>query len=440
MPRWPSLHHAHDLPDDVLVSVQGVTRAVAPPDPELPQWLARLLPKSGLAGMGGMVPEVGIEDDVEEEDDLDVEEDEEPSALKEISFELRRGEGLGILGPDRTARRLLLRILTGAVPPTTGIVVVRGRIAPVLRSDLVKLSSPEAGQKAVFLAARFLHLPQSLLSRRWREILEFAKLDDLADLEPRKYRTMSTARLLLSAALHLDVDVYLLDDSVNSDAAFAVRCFDLLEQRQREGAAVIQVGSTKIENLARLCGEVMWLEEGGVAHRGRPVDVAVAIEKMPREEKLHPLSAPLAASLAEPGEVEVPAEGATVDLELHVLRKNLAMTFALQLTDRNGRQTHLEQEPVRASGLGLYRLRIFIPGGLLPDGTYEAKLLAELGAGKSQPAPARELLTFDLVSSGQDAAEAGDDGLTFELLLDADDEEGEGTLEDVEWRVSRASS
>jgi ABC-type polysaccharide/polyol phosphate transport system ATPase subunit len=437
MSRSHLLHHAHDLPDDVLVSVQGVTRAVAPPDPELPKWIARLLPKSGLAGTGGMIPDVGMEDDVDEED-IEVEEDEEPAALKEISFELRRGEGLGILGPDRTARKVLFRILTGAIPPTTGMVVVRGRIAPVLRSDLAKLSV-ETGEKAVFLAARFLHWPRSLLRTRWREILEFAKLDELADLEPRRYRTMSTARMLLSAVLHLDVDVYLLDDSVNDDAAFAVRCLDLLEQRQREGAVVIQgSGRMMIENLARLCGEVIWLEDGGITHRGRPVEVAVAVEKAHKEE-LHPLSAPLAASLADPGEVEVPAEGATIDIELEVLRKNLEMTFALQLMDRHGRQTHLEQpESVRSKGPGLYRLRIYIPGGLLPDGTYETKLLAEVGVRGSEPAPARELLVFDLVSTGQDAAEAGDDGLTFELLLD-DDEVGE-TVDDVEWRVSRTSS
>src|SRR5437667_10331088 len=103
MLRSRSTHRAYDLPDDVLVSVQGLTRAVAAPNPELPQWLVRVLPKSGLAGSGAMGPDVDMEDSVDEELDLEVDEEEGPQALKEISFELRRGEGIGILG-DQKAR------------------------------------------------------------------------------------------------------------------------------------------------------------------------------------------------------------------------------------------------------------------------------------------------------------------------------------------------
>jgi ABC-2 type transport system ATP-binding protein len=437
MLRSRSTHRAYDLPDDVLVSVQGLTRAVAAPNPELPKWLVRVLPKSGLAGSGAMGPDVDMEDSVDEELDLEVDEEEGPQALKEISFELRRGEGIGILG-DQKARRTLFRILTGAIPPSTGVVVVRGRIAPVLKNDLVKLTSTETGERAVFMAGRFLHWPPALLRRRWVEIVEFAMLGELAGLEPRKYAPASTRRLLLSAALHLDSDVFILDESLQGDPAFAVRCLELLEQRQREGAAVIQGGFKMVENLARLCGEVVWLKHGAVHHRGRPVEVAVAVEKG-RKEELHVLSAPLLASLADPSPVDVPSKGATVDIELHVLRNNLGITFTLQLKDWSGRETQFPQaEGVRVAELGLYRLGIFIPGGLLSDGTYEAKLLAEVGVAGSEAGPLRDLLTFEIVSTGQSEAEPGDEGLTFELVLDSDDIEE--TPHDVEWRVSRSHS
>jgi lipopolysaccharide transport system ATP-binding protein len=437
MLRSRSMHPAYDLPDDVLVSVQGVTRAIAAPSPELPQWLARVLPKSGLAGGGSLGPDVDMEDSVDEEVDLEVDEEEEPQALKEISFELRRGEGIGILG-DQKARRTLFRILTGAIPPTSGVVLVRGRIAPVLKNDLMKLTSTETGERAVFMAARFLHWPRPVLRRRWAEILEFAMLDELAGMEPRKYAPALTRRLLLSTALHLDSDVFILDESLETDPAFAVRCLELLEQRQREGAAVIQGGFKMVENLARLCGEVLWLMNGAVLERGRPVDVAVATEKV-RKEELHVLSAPLLASLADSGPVDVPSEGATVDIELHVLRRSLDITFTLLLKDWNGREQQFAQpEGVRPADPGLYRLGIFIPGGLLSDGTYEAKLVAEVGVTGSKAGPPRDLLMFEIVSTGQEEAEAGDEGLTFELVLDSD-EIGE-TAEDVEWRVSRSHS
>ena len=440
MPRSLSLHHGHDLPDDVLLSVRGVSRAVGPGVPQAPRWLARVLPKSGLAGAGAWSPEFADDEvDDEEEDDLVDDlggEDEEPSVLKEISFDLRRGEGIGILGNDQKARRTLFRILTGAVPPSSGMALVRGRVAPVLKNDLMKLTGAETGKQAVFVVARFLQWRRSHLRKRWDEILEFARLDELSDLEPGKHRYATTTRLLLSAALHLDAEVYLIDESFHRDRSFAERCLDMLEQRQQEGAAVIQGGWLMIENLARLCNEVLWLEDGGIAYRGRPVDVAIAVEKG-RKEELHPLAVPVSASLDDSGPVEVDSVGATVDLELHVLRKGLNMTFTLQLTDSNGDETQFEQpESVRSDDPGLYRLRISIPGGLLADGTYEAKLLAEVGVRGSKPAPPRELLTFEIVSTGHDEAEAGREGLGFELLFD----EVEETPADVERIVSRSPS
>jgi ABC-2 type transport system ATP-binding protein len=429
-----SLAHPHDLPDDVVLSVREITRALAHPQPELPRWLARVLPKSGLAG--GIGPDV---DDDEMDEELEgAEEDEEPAALREITFDVRRGEGLGILGADGQARRTLTRILTGAVPPSTGTIVVRGRMVPVLRRELSRLAVAEAGKDAVFVVARFLRWPRSTLRSRWEEILELAKLDELAHLPQRKYFDRSRARLLVSAALHVDASVYLVDESITSDHDLAARCFDLLEQRQREGAAVVQIGNVKVENLARLCNEVLWLEGGRVAHRGRPLDVAMAVTEA-HVERVHPLSAPVTAALSEPGEsLDVPPAGGTVDFVLEVLRGNLDMSFSLELVDRAGRAFQLEQpENVRSKGPGRYLLRVFIPGGLLPDGTYECTLIADVGP-SSDAARRRELLTFEVTLTGQDEAERGDDGPTFELLPDTDDLQE--VPADVEWRVSRSAS
>jgi ABC-2 type transport system ATP-binding protein len=427
--------HLHGLPEDVVVSVRGVTRAIAAPEPELPRWLARMLPKSGLAG-GVVGPEI---DDEELDDDLEMDEEEEPATLREISFDVRGGEGLGILGADGKARRTLMRILAGAIPPSTGTVVVRGRMVPVLRRDLSRLALAETGKEAVYVAARFLHWPRSTLRSRWDEILDLAKLDELAHLPHRKYVERSRTRLLVSAALHVDASVYLVDESIASDHDLAARCFDLLERRQREGAGVIQVGNVRIENLARLCNEVLWLEDGRVAHRGRPLDVAMAVTEA-HVERVNPFSVPVTATLSGPGEsVDVPPEGGTVDFELEVLRGNLDMVFSLQLVDGAGRAFQLEQpQNVRSKGPGRYLLRIFIPGGLFPDGTYEGKLIVDMGANAGEAARRRELLTFEVVSTWQEELDSGDDGPTFELLPDADDVPTGPA--DVEWRASRSSS
>src|SRR5919198_3148118 len=174
MRRSGSRHHAHELPEGVLLSVQDVSRSVAPEIAPLPRWLARILPKSGIAG------QTTLADDFDDEEDPDDDEEEEAvelrSTLHEISFDVRAGEGVGIVGPNQSARKALLQIIFGGIPPTTGRVLVRGRVAPLLRSDVIRYTGKEWGESAVFLAARFLHWPRGLLRERWSEILKFARL------------------------------------------------------------------------------------------------------------------------------------------------------------------------------------------------------------------------------------------------------------------------
>src|SRR6185312_3748921 len=201
---------------------------------ELPRWLKRVLPKSGLAGKGANVPDA---DDADNPDDEMLDTGwEENAALDEISFELRSGEGLGILGIG-DARSTLLRILIGALPPTTGRIVVRGRIAPLLVRDLTRYARQEVGEDAIYLVARFMRWPKSLLRDRMDEIREFARLEELEHLATRKRDRVATLRLLLSAALHLDASVYALDGGIGDDPDFGVRVYDVVEQRKAEGAA-----------------------------------------------------------------------------------------------------------------------------------------------------------------------------------------------------------
>ena len=428
MRRSSVLRDVPPLPDDVLVSAQGVSRAAPAPDPEPPRWLKRILPKSGIAGQLGPIADSGVGEDDEEEDEE--EEDADVGgrgfALQEVSFEVRAGEGVAIAGADSAATLGLLRILTGALPPTTGRVFIRGRVAALVKQDLVKYFATASGHKALFIVCRFLHWPRSLLQARMDEIMKFARLEELEEIrkiDPRAHRNKSTMRLLFSAALHMDANVYVVDEGIPSDDEFGARCFDLLEQRQSEGAGVVQRSQKRVEEVARLCREVLWIEEGALKFRGRPLDVAIEAERAYKED-LHPLSVPIFASLADSRElVEVGGDGGTVEIDLEILRKHLHLGLTLQLTDCNGKSIGLDHpDRFHCEGAGLYRLCISIPGGLLPDAGYDARLLADIGAFGADPMPPRELLAFEIVS--------GSNG----------DVEEPGTQDQVEWHVSRASA
>ena len=178
-------------------------------------------------------------DDEDDDDDDEVEFLGGQRTLDAISFEVRAGEGIGLLGPNQDAWQVLLQVLMGSVPPTTGRVVVRGRVAPLLVNDLMRYTAKEWGKDAVFLAARFLNWPRPLLRERWDEIVEFARLDELDGKTVAQSRKRTTSRLLLSSALHMDANVYLIDHTLGAFPAFAMHCLELVEQRQREGAAVV---------------------------------------------------------------------------------------------------------------------------------------------------------------------------------------------------------
>src|SRR5207248_9487515 len=126
--------HQVELPADVLLSVREVSRAARRGEPQIPPWLKRVLPKSGMAGrLEGEVAGRDMADDFGDDDpEFDDSDDEvfatSGAALAPVSFDVRAGQGIGIAGTDADATTTLRRILGGQLPPTTGSVVIRGRL------------------------------------------------------------------------------------------------------------------------------------------------------------------------------------------------------------------------------------------------------------------------------------------------------------------------
>jgi hypothetical protein len=142
------------------------------------------------------------------------------------------------------------------------------------------------------------------------------------------------------------------------------------------------------------------------------VDVAIAVQNLHPEE-VHPLSAPILATLDGQRSVEVPG---AVDVELHMLRKDIEFGFTLELTDASGRTIELEQpDRFQSDSPGLYHLRVLIPAGVLPAATYRTRLLADIGVVGSEPGPPRELLSFELTAASGEIG-GSSERASFELI------------------------
>jgi ABC-type polysaccharide/polyol phosphate transport system ATPase subunit len=439
MRRVLSASEAAALPDDVIVSVEGVSRALPPPVKSLPRWLVRVLPKSGLAGQSGETADDMLLDDEDQDEDDEDYVGGESAALHELSFQVRRGEGLGIVGEDGEAIATLYRIMIGGVPPTTGRVVVRGLVAPLSFRDLRRLIGSGGDKKTVKVIARYFHWPLGLIDSRWDEIVEFAALEELEQLPPSNRPKTRALRLAMSAALHMDATAYVLDKSLlTTDAEFGGRCLDVVAARKAEGAAVIQAGTKLIEGVARFADQVIWIEDGNALYRGLPVEVAAEVHRN-TVEKVHMHSVPVTVKLVDGGPVRLGGSVSHVDFEVHVLRKDLELGFALTLTDESGEVVELSRpERMDAPEPGAYRLGVTVPPSLLDATSYRAKLNVEIAIVGHEPAAPRELLTFDVHVTPADTVIDDDIPVGFVLLPVADVELDESDT--PTWDVSRISS
>jgi lipopolysaccharide transport system ATP-binding protein len=435
--------HQADLPQGTVIAVEEVTKAPPLPLPQPPRWLARILP--GVEMTSSTRDDTGgdPEDDDDDLDDFDP--DERASvAFKPFTFEVPAGGGIGLVGPDFEVTQSLLAIIAGFQPPSTGRILVRGRVAPLLKPNVLNISKQNTGRKAVAVLGAFLGWPLDLLKdEKWEQIVEFAHLEELTEFEPGtlEYKQQATRRLLQSAVLHLDdVGVYLVGYNFNrAYPEFEERCLEVIRQRQRAGCAVIQNG-VEVEDVSRFCNEAIWVEAGKPLFRGRLGEVAkFAHERATSEEETKPLQ--LRALLSgDEEEVEVGPRGGRIEIELDVFsRKRLELALALQLTDDAGRQTRLEQpRSVIMPKPGVYRLRVDVPGGTLGDSNYKGVLLASGVNGRSEAE--QSLLAFDLVSRSFGTSGSSTD-LEPDLAFPGDDTgEGAGEPDEVTWSVRRLTT
>ena len=428
----PIHHDEHLLPADVLLSVQGVSKTPPRPLPQPPRWLARVLPgvQWSARGQGGDDGSESADDDEEMEAGAMI----QTATLKTLSFDVAMGGGLGIVGPDLEAKRTLSLILLGFLPPSTGRIAVRGRIAPLLGHSSLNVTR-QLGRKGIFILARFLGWPVGEIKARWGQIEEFAAIDQITEYPPGtiEYETVKTKRLLLATVLHLDASVYLVDHRFyERDPDFVKRCYHVLAERQRAGCAVIQMGH-EIEDVSRFCHEAMWLEKGEMLFRGRLGEVAKALAERVVVDESHALiRVPLRASLLSDDDVYVGPNGGIINVELDVFTKSLETTLSLVFADDQGHETLVEQpEAFVADDPGVYRLRVAIPGGLLAEAAYSVKLRATAEA----EADPHELIAFDVDSqTAEEGAPVGFDP-SFGVMPGSEELVGP---DDVEWSVRRA--
>lgn len=190
-------------------------------------------------------------------------------ALRDISFELRRGRSLGIIGHNGCGKSTLLQLIAGTLTPTFGEIHTSGRLTALL--ELGSAFNPEfSGRENVYLNGAILGLGKEEMDQRYESITEFADIGEFIDMPVRTYSSGMMVRLAFAAAINVDADVLVIDEALAvGDAGFQIKCFEKLDEMMAEGLTLLFV-SHDSEAIRRLCHETLYLEHGEAMMLGDP--------------------------------------------------------------------------------------------------------------------------------------------------------------------------
>jgi len=182
-------------------------------------------------------------------------------ALRNVSFELRRGESLGIVGPNGSGKSTLLQIAAGILRPTEGQVETNGRLAGLL--ELGSGFNPEfTGRQNVQLSASLHGLSGKQTAQRFDQIAAFADIGDFLDQPVKTYSSGMLMRLAFAVSIHVDADILLVDEALAvGDIAFRQRCMHRVHQMRERGLSILFVSHSS-EDVKAICDHCLWLEAG----------------------------------------------------------------------------------------------------------------------------------------------------------------------------------
>jgi len=317
-------------------------------------------------------------------------------ALQDVSFEVRQGEVVGIIGRNGAGKSTLLKILSRITGPTSGEVVLYGPVGSLL--EVGTGFHPElTGRENIYLNGSILGMSRGEIRRHFDAIVDFAEVEQFLDTPVKRYSSGMYVRLAFAVAAHLNPEILIVDEVLAvGDAAFQKKCLGKMsEVAEQEGRTVLFV-SHNMTAVQTMCRRVMWLERGRVVSEGAPADVVPRYLKTtfsPRRDMnwAEPATAPgnhkvrlrrvsVRPETGAPDRIIDTHTALLVQLEYWNLAPETCLNLSVVVTNEEGLpvfNTAPLEEPLwhgRPFPAGLFRSTVRIPGDLLNDGTHRVQL------------------------------------------------------------------
>lgn len=320
-------------------------------------------------------------------------------ALQEVSFEVKQGEVLGVIGRNGAGKSTLLKILSRITQPTSGRAVISGRIGSLL--EVGTGFHPElTGRENIFLNGAILGMTRREIQRQFDEIVAFAEVEQFLDTPVKRYSSGMYMRLAFAVAAHLEPEILVVDEVLAvGDAEFQKKSLGKMQEVARTGRTVLFV-SHNMAAVESLCSTCLWLSSGKLTMHGVTREVIAEYLNVDESETewqsslsgsgienpyFNPTRIVVVDTNLEPVNRELSAdESFAVIIEGQVEKLNSALTIGYAFYTNNGHllfwtlHTDVAQDAWPPVKLGFNRLVVWLPHHLFNEGDYRIELILSL--------------------------------------------------------------
>ena len=305
-------------------------------------------------------------------------------ALRDVSFSVRPGEVIGIVGKNGAGKSTLLKILSQITPPSTGEIVLRGTVGSLL--EVGTGFHPElTGRENIFLNGAILGMSRKEIAAKFDQIVAFAGIEKFLDTPVKRYSSGMYVRLAFSVAAHMEQDILIIDEVLAvGDAEFQKKCLGKMEEVTSKAGRTILFVSHNLDAVRRICQKTIWINDGQVVAYGETTDVLMQYARFGNtatNKTIWENPGTLTHEYFEPKRLEVAGSGddMTVTIQGTLHKETPDLTIGYALFDENEELLYwsyqTDVEPVPPLFIGENTLTSKLPISVLNTGTYRIEII-----------------------------------------------------------------